>query len=124
MYVSKNCTAGGFAAETDVTYASSPLFLLYNPSLVFAELNGICDFARSAAWKFDFAPHDIGTYPIADGQTYGLKADFDGDKAKVYSNSDNIYDEEKQAAMYLYSLMPRRFFPATGALLPKIKICF
>lgn len=39
LYVSKNCTAGGFAAETDVTYASSPLFLLYNPSLVFAELN-------------------------------------------------------------------------------------
>lgn len=96
LYVSKNCTAGGFAAETDVTYASSPLFLLYNPSLVFAELNGICDFARSAAWKFDFAPHDIGTYPIADGQTYGLKADFDGDKAKIYSTSDNIYDEEEQ----------------------------
>ena len=25
LYVSKNCTAGGFAAETDVTYASSPV---------------------------------------------------------------------------------------------------
>ena len=47
LYVSKNCTAGGFAAATAVTYASSPLFLLYNPSRVFAELNGICDFARS-----------------------------------------------------------------------------
>lgn len=38
LYVSKNCTAGGFAAETDVTYASSPLFLLYNPSLVLPSL--------------------------------------------------------------------------------------
>ena len=74
IYVSKECNSGGCAATVDVSYPSSPLFLIYNPELVNAMMRPIYRYARSEIWtsyyKYDFAPHDAGYYPILNGAVY------------------------------------------------------
>ena len=74
VFVSKECFSDGCAATVDVTYPSIPLFLLYNPDLVEYMLNPIFDYAERSEWKYDYAPHDVGIYPILNGQQYSVSA--------------------------------------------------
>ena len=74
LFISKECFSNGCAATVDVTYPSTPLFLIYNPDLVKAMLRPIYKYARSEEWTFDFAPHDVGQYPLLNGQVYGENA--------------------------------------------------
>ena len=74
LYISKECFSNGCAATVDVTYPSSPMFLLYNPELLKGMLRPICRYARTPEWVFDFAPHDVGQYPLVNGQVYGRNA--------------------------------------------------
>ena len=73
LFISKECFSNGCAATVDVSYPSIPLFLLYNTELVKGMMRPIYKFAASDSWKYDFAPHDVGQYPLLTGQVYGLE---------------------------------------------------
>lgn len=73
LWLSKENHSNGCIGTVDVSYPSIPLFLMYAPELVRAMCEPIFKFARMPVWKYDFAPHDVGTYPYCCGQVYGLK---------------------------------------------------
>lgn len=72
-FLSKECYSNACIGTVDVTYPSMPLFLIYNPDLVCGMLNPIFKYASMKQWEYPFAPHDVGVYPLADGQDYGYE---------------------------------------------------
>lgn len=97
LFLSKECGSNGCIATVDVSYPSIPLFLLYNTELIKGMMRPIMKFARMPVWKYDFAPHDAGTYPHCCGHVYG----FNRDKNKFLGNLIQKNDKETWFPFYL-----------------------
>jgi hypothetical protein len=72
MLFAKENFSNGDIATVDVLYPSSPIFLFFNPRLLEAQVRPVLAYAANPShWHFPFAPHDLGQFPLANGQNYG-----------------------------------------------------
>ena len=71
-YFMEEMSSDGDISTVDVIYPASPLLLLYSPLVLWRTLLPIFDYAANCTgqvkWNYNlaWAPHDLGTWPIAD----------------------------------------------------------
>jgi hypothetical protein len=100
IFLSKENGSNGCIGTVDVSYPSMPLYLLYNTELVKGMMRPVLKFAQMPVWSYDFAPHDVGTYPVCCGQVYGLNRNASHYHA-TYAKND-----------FLQNHLPLYLFPA------------
>ena len=97
IFLSKENNSNGCIGTVDVSYPSVPLYLLKNTDYVKGMLRPVFKFAESKVWEFDFAPHDVGRYPYAVGQVYGLNPE----------HADKSYKYDDKSVFPFFYMFPR-----------------
>ena len=92
FYFSKENGSNGCIGTVDVFYPQLPLLLYTSAELTRATLRPILEYASSDKWNYDYAPHDLGQYPLATGQVYSMGTD--PKTGKQHADADRMPVEE------------------------------
>ena len=102
-FLSKENDSNGCIGTVDVAYPTVPLLLRFCPQLVNAMCRPVLEFASLPVWEYDFAPHDVGRYPIVNGQIYAYRhAPEERDNGNIaapvylYPAGCELYDPRRQ----------------------------
>ena len=90
MFMSRENNSGGFINTLDVTYPSQPLYWIYSPELAKAMITPVFEYSALGKWNFDFPNHDLGHYPIANGNHYGNPSDGSGSTMPVEQSGNML----------------------------------
>ncbi|HLI04078.1 MAG TPA: DUF4965 domain-containing protein [Terracidiphilus sp.] len=111
FFMPKENFSNGSISTVDVIYPSAPMFLLLNPRLVEAQLEPVMRYAEMARWKFPFAPHDLGVYPLANGQQYGGGEIGEENQMPVEESGDILLLVDAVSRAERDSSFARRYWP-------------
>ncbi len=112
LFFPKENFSNGCIDTVDVFYPSAPLYLLLNPKLLQGSVEPVMAYASMPRWRFDFAPHDLGRYPKANGQVYGGGEKTEENQMPVEESSNMIILTAAMAHAEGDTALARRYWPA------------
>ena len=112
MLFGKENFSDGDIDTVDVLYPSAPIFLFFNPKLLQAQILPMMQYAALPnRWKFPFAPHDLGLYPLANGQDYGGGEKTEENQMPVEESGNLLILVDALARMDGNTSIAERFWP-------------